>query len=47
MGWDNEEVIAILIGYIGEIHHEWGKYYESKHLQEYLDGLTANQQPVK
>jgi len=37
MGWDNEEAIAILLDYIGEIHFEYGKYDESKHLQEYLD----------
>lgn len=37
MGWDNEEAIAILLDYIGEIHLEHGKHDESKHLQEYLD----------
>ena len=37
MGWDNEEAIAILLDYIGEIHLEYGKHDESKHLQEYLD----------
>ena len=46
MGWDNEEAIAILLDYISEIHHGWGKYNENKHLQEYLDDAVKEDMRV-